>query len=81
MLERAARHNITFVMVTHEPELASCGDRIVTLKDGHVISNELLDDETKRLNREKLFASVTEDDLIPAEPDTDQTEDQAENKH
>ena len=70
MLDRAANDNITFVMVTHEPELASCGDRIVTLKDGHVVSNELLDIETKRINREKLFASVTDDDLTPTEPDT-----------
>ena len=40
MLERVARYGITLVMVTHEPGLAACGDRIITLSDGKIISNE-----------------------------------------
>ncbi len=55
MIERASTHNITFVMVTHERELSGIGDRIVTLQDGHVVSNVLLDDETKTANRKLLF--------------------------
>ena len=39
MLDRAARFNITFVMVTHEPELAMLCDRVITLKDGEIISD------------------------------------------
>ncbi len=60
MLQRAAEYNITFVMVTHEPQLALCGDRIVTLQDGNVISNILQDEQQKKINREKLFADPPE---------------------
>lgn len=38
---RAAREkHITFVMVTHERDLAGCADRIITIKDGMVLRNE-----------------------------------------
>lgn len=68
MLERAEKHNITFVMVTHEPTLAGCGDRIITLQDGHVLENKLQDDETKAANRRALFAGL--DEAPPEEPNT-----------
>ena len=41
MIDRVVKYGITLVMVTHEATLAACGDRIVTLSDGKVISNEL----------------------------------------
>lgn len=50
MLERVAKYGITLVMVTHEPTLAACGDRVVTLSDGKIISNEI----NKRLAEEVL---------------------------
>lgn len=59
MLAQAEKYGITFVMVTHEPELADCGDRIVTLLDGRVVGNELQNDEVKRKRREALFAEVS----------------------
>ena len=34
MLEMSKNSGVTFVMVTHEPELAECADRIVTILDG-----------------------------------------------
>ena len=40
MLGRVAKYGITLVMVTHEPSLAECGDRVVTLSDGKIIKNE-----------------------------------------
>ena len=40
MLNRVSKYGITLVMVTHEPSLAACGDRIVTLRDGKIINNE-----------------------------------------
>jgi len=40
MLDRVAKYGITLVMVTHEMSLAACGDRIVTLSDGKIISDE-----------------------------------------
>ena len=42
MLDRVAKYGITMVMVTHEPSLAECGDRIVTLSDGKIIDDEYL---------------------------------------
>ncbi|MDR1184601.1 MAG: ABC transporter ATP-binding protein [Coriobacteriales bacterium] len=55
MLDHSTRHKITFVMVTHEPELARCGDRIVTLLDGRVVENTVQDEKTRHQNRELLF--------------------------
>ena len=50
MLQISKQMGTTFVMVTHEPELASCADRIITILDGKVQSDER--------NREALFASL-----------------------
>ena len=49
---------VTFVMVTHEPDLAECADRIVTILDGKVCSNVVQDEETKKKNRDALFADL-----------------------
>jgi len=42
MLGRVRKFGITLVMVTHEQTLAACGNRIVTLSDGKVVSNEII---------------------------------------
>ena len=55
-------------MVTHEKELAYCGDRIVTIKDGRVLDNVLLGEDEKAENRRRLFGDVTSGDI--AEPET-----------
>ncbi len=55
MIERSRDYNITFVMVTHERELSNIGDRIITLNDGIVTKNDVLDDVTKTNNRKVLF--------------------------
>lgn len=39
LLEISEENNITFVMVTHDPELAKMAHRVITLKDGKVISD------------------------------------------
>lgn len=39
LLEISQKNNITFVMVTHDPELAKMARRIITLKDGNVITD------------------------------------------
>lgn len=70
MMKRAEDDQITFVMVTHEPALANCGDRIITLQDGKVISNVLQDQETKMNHRMNLFGSDLEHLGTPDEPDT-----------
>ena len=68
MLEMGKSYGITFVMVTHEKELAYCGDRIVTIKDGRVLDNVLLGEDEKAENRRRLFGDVTSGDI--AEPET-----------
>ncbi|MEG0617321.1 MAG: ABC transporter ATP-binding protein [Oscillospiraceae bacterium] len=40
ILTAAREKHITFVMVTHERDLAGCADRIITIKDGMVLRNE-----------------------------------------
>ena len=61
MLELSKNGHVTFVMVTHEPELAGCADRIVTILDGKVCSNVVQDEETKKKNRDALFADLEGD--------------------
>lgn len=45
----ARRYNQTIVLVTHDPELAKYADRIVTLVDGRIVSDEK---NTPRINGE-----------------------------
>ena len=66
MLQMAKESQITFVMVTHENELADCADRIITIKDGKVLSNQLLTEEA--VNTKKLFGELAAQDV--AEPQT-----------
>ena len=61
MLELTKNQQVTFVMVTHEPELAECADRVVTILDGKVCSNVVQDEATKTRNREGLFADLQGD--------------------
>ena len=68
MLRMAKEEGITFVMVTHEPELAECGDRIVTIRDGKVQNNHLLSEEEKQRNQQKLLADFISEDV--PEPET-----------
>ena len=64
MLELTKNQQVTFVMVTHEPELAGCADRVVTILDGKVCSNVVQDEATKTRNREALFADLQGDMAI-----------------
>ena len=68
MLAMTKEENTTFVMVTHENELAACADRIVTIKDGMVLDNVLLTEADKKKNREKLFGELVTGNV--AEPET-----------
>ena len=54
MLEMSKKEQITFVMVTHEPSLAACADRIITILDGQVQSDVLQSDAEKEKNRAEL---------------------------
>ena len=54
MLEMSKKEQITFVMVTHEPSLAACADRIITILDGQVQSDVVQSDAEKEKNRAEL---------------------------
>lgn len=60
MLSMAYQQGITFIMVTHEPELAACADRVITLLDGVVQSNHLLPVQEIEHNRAELFRELEE---------------------
>ncbi len=40
LIEMAHEHGITFVLVTHDNELARYADRIITIRDGFIVSDE-----------------------------------------
>ena len=58
MLELSKTSGTTFVMVTHQPELAACADRIVTILDGRVQSDVVQPEPVKEKNRAALLASL-----------------------
>jgi len=60
MLGRISKYGITLVMVTHEPSIAACGDRIVTLSDGKIIKDEYLKKSEENVKETKK-AKVAEE--------------------
>lgn len=81
LIDMAHTHGITFVLVTHDNELAKYADRIVTLKDGVIISDvknespaylESLEDATKRLDAVDGVTDIaaTQSNDVQAEQDT-----------
>ncbi len=64
MLDLAEKHQITFIMVTHEPELAGVSDRIITILDGKIQSNVTQTAEEKNAVRAKLFAELEEQTYV-----------------
>lgn len=61
ILKMAKENGITFVMVTHERELAGCADRVVTISDGNVQSDRVLTEEEKAAGRAALGVDQLED--------------------
>jgi len=49
MMDRVKKFGITMVMVTHEKSLAECGNRIVTLSDGKIVSNEIINRQAEEV--------------------------------
>ena len=71
MLTMAKENNITFVMVTHERDLADVADRVITIRDGKVESNILLDEQEKAEKQAQLFKDIIESKQeAPPEPQT-----------
>ena len=72
MLEMSKKDQITFVMVTHEPSLAACADRIITILDGRVQSDVVQPDEVKEKTRAALAEELAR---IEAEEAAEKAED------
>ena len=60
MLEMSKKDQITFVMVTHEPSLAACADRIITILDGRVQSDVLQPESVREENRAALARELAQ---------------------
>ena len=57
---------ITIVLVTHEPDIAEFADRVVTMRDGRVVSDRLVP-ETRDAAEELATLPPEEDELQPAQ--------------
>lgn len=67
LLKHLARHGSTILVVTHDNRIMDRGDRVVTMKDGRIVSN-LPVDETVRiclfLQKVSLFSGLTPSRLV-----------------
>jgi putative ABC transport system ATP-binding protein len=52
------RRGITIVLITHEPDIAAYGTRIIQVRDGHIVSD--------RANRPRVAIEAAESEPVPA---------------
>ena len=55
MLSMSKQKGITYIMVTHEQDLALCADRVITVLDGKVQSDVVRSEQQKREGYQTLF--------------------------
>jgi len=41
LLQELVRGGITIVLVTHEPDIGACAERVITMRDGKIISDAM----------------------------------------
>ncbi len=63
LLDISRQNNITFVMVTHDPELAKMAPRVITLKDGQIVSDtrngvNILEEDLKIASEEDEYTQA-----------------------
>jgi putative ABC transport system ATP-binding protein len=64
ILQRLNReHGLTVVLVTHEHDIAEYGTRVVTFRDGRVVSDEAV---TRRRDARAERARLPEEEVVPA---------------
>lgn len=71
LIEMAHANGITFVLVTHDNELARYADRIITIRDGAVISDEV-NPHPAYLDPDPVVESATAAKALPTADDTAQ---------
>ncbi len=54
LLDISEKNDITFVMVTHDPQLAKKAKRVVTLVDGHIINDTKYDNQKVENNQKEI---------------------------
>ncbi len=67
LLDISQKNDITFVMVTHDPELAKMARRVITLKDGRVISDTR--DGVSLLEEDEKIAESFEEETAGEQPE------------
>jgi macrolide transport system ATP-binding/permease protein len=76
-LKELNRSGITVIMVTHEPDIAAHAKRIIKIKDGLIVSDELNDSESSKsvgagatlsMRGAKPGESAVKYDLVPPQP-------------
>ncbi len=64
LIEISKKNNITFVMVTHDTELAKKAQRVVTLSDGMIVSDERNENYDKEIDEEQENTNNDENEEI-----------------
>jgi putative ABC transport system ATP-binding protein len=54
------KKGITFVLVTHDPDIARHAERIISLRDGRIVSDEVV---TDRLDADEILAKMPEPEV------------------
>ena len=67
LLDISQKNDITFVMVTHDPELAKMARRVITLKDGRVINDTR--DGVSLLEEDEKIAESFEEETAGEQPE------------
>ena len=65
-------HGVTIVVVTHEPDIAAFADRIVTMRDGEIVSDERVA-KAEQLPAAPALLTGTENAALFRQPETGRT--------
>ena len=72
LIEMSHTNGITFILVTHDRELSQYADRIITLRDGQIISDEINEAPAYLKNETELLPEAA--DTAHAQAKTDDTD-------
>ena len=61
VFQKLNREGVTIVLVTHEPDIAQHTKRIVTFRDGLIVSDERVE---KPLDAENILNTIVENNVI-----------------